>query len=302
MPYLELSVKVNSPAVDVASDFLISELGFSGVVTEDIFINRENTTGVIKAYANDGDISFSINEIRQKLLEKRAFLKDLDLSDEDLGDWSCSFSYFADESWAEKWKDYWDVQKIGERIVICPSWLEYTPVGDEIKIQLDPGSAFGTGTHPTTRLCIKELEKYVKPDSTVIDVGCGSGILSIAAKKLGAKEVFGVDTDPDSVRISKENAEINLTECIFAEGTASDITCDYNIVVANILAHIIVEIMADLKRITKPNGVMIFSGIIEEKAQDVLNAMQKNCIEVISQTIEEGNGENWVCITGKNNA
>lgn len=301
MSYLELSLKINNPAIDVASDFLISELGFSGVVTEDVFINRKNTIGVIKAYVENTDLIFSIDEMQQKLSEKRALLKDLGLSDEDLGDWSCSFSYFADESWAEKWKDYWDVQKIGERTVICPSWLEYTPIGDEIKIQIDPGSAFGTGTHPTTRLCIRDLEKYVKPDSTVVDVGCGSGILSISAKKLGAKEVFGVDTDPDSVRVSEENAKINLTECLFAKGSASDVTCSYDIVVANILAHVIVDIMADLKRIANPSGVIILSGIIEEKAQDVLNAMQENGIEFISQIIEEGNGENWVCITGKNN-
>lgn len=299
MSYIELIVKVNNPAVDTASDFLISELGFSGIVTEDVFINRENVKGIIKAYAQSDEIFFSIDEIKQKLAEKRASLKDLGLTDEELGDWSCSVSYIVDESWAEKWKEYWDVQKIGERVVICPSWLEYTPVDDEIKIQIDPGSAFGTGTHPTTRLCIRELEKYVKSDSTVADVGCGSGILAIAAKKLGAKEVFGIDNDPDSVRVSRENAEINSVECFFAEGTASDIQETYDIVVANILAHVIIDIMCDLNRVTKPSGIMILSGIIEEKAQDVLNAMQENGIELVSQEIEEGNGENWVCITGR---
>ncbi len=301
MSYIELILKVNNQAVDVASDFLISELGFSGVITEDVFINRENAKGIIKAYAQSNEIFFSMEEINQKLSEKRTLLKNLGLTDEDLGEWSCSVSYEADESWSEKWKDYWDVQKIGERIVICPSWIEYTATGNELKIELDPGSAFGTGTHPTTRLCIKELERYVTSDSTVADIGCGSGILAIASKKLGAKEVFGVDNDPDSVRVSKENAVINSVECDFEEGTVCLVQKSYNIVVANILAHVIVDIMPDLKRITKPGGIIILSGIIEEKTQDVLDAMQENCIKLVSTNIEEGNGENWICLTGQNN-
>ena len=301
MPYLELIVKVNLPAVEIASDFLISEIGFSAVITEEEYVHLENTFGVIKAYCQEGEIDFSAKEIQQKLFEKRAFLMECGFSENDLGDWRCSFTLVEDESWADNWKKYWDVQKIGQKTVICPSWIEYTPKLDEIKIELDPGSAFGTGTHPTTRLCIRELEKYVTLDSAVADVGCGSGILSIGAKLLGAKEVDGVDIDPDSVRVSIENAQINNTECKFWQGTAVDIKSQYDIVVANILAHVIVEIMPDLKKIAKTQAVLIFSGIIEEKAQDVLDAMKKHGLSLVSQEIELGNGENWVCIVGKNN-
>lgn len=300
MSYFELCIKVNSPVVEIVSDFLISEIGFSGVLTEDVFITREeNLTDAIKACATKEEIPFTEEEIRQKIAEKRVSLKNSSFSDEDLGDWECSFNYFADEDWAEKWKEYWDVQKIGKEVVICPSWLEYEPSEGEIKISLDPGSAFGTGTHPTTRLCVRELEKYVKPDFTVADIGCGSGILSIAAKKLGASEVFGVDTDSDSVRVSIENAEINSAECIFEKGSADSVQKSYDVVVANILAHIIIDIMGELKRIAKPSGILIFSGIIEEKTQSVIDAMQKNGIELVSQTIEEGNGESWMCIVGR---
>lgn len=302
MSYFELIVKVNSPAVEIASDFLISEIGFSGVVTEEEYVHLENTFGIIKAYAEEGEIELDEKDIQQKLFEKRDSLLECGFSKEDLGDWICLFSLIEDESWSDNWKKYWDVQKIGQKTVICPSWIEYTPKSDEIKIELDPGSAFGTGTHPTTRLCIRELEKYVSSDTKVVDVGCGSGILSIAAKMLGAEAVDGVDVDPDSVRVSIENAQINKTECKFWQGTAIDVKAQYDVVVANILAHVIVEIMFDLKNISKNNAILIFSGIIEEKANDVLDAMEKHGIALISQEIEPGNGENWVCIVGKNNA
>jgi ribosomal protein L11 methyltransferase len=300
MPYLELVVKVNEPAVEIASDFLISELGFSGVVTEDVFLNRENSFGVIKAYAQDGEVTFDEQQIKQKLLDQRNILLERGLSDAELGYWSCFLSRIEDESWAENWKKYWNVQKIGTKTVICPSWLEYEPARDEIKIELDPGCAFGTGTHPTTRLCIRELEKYVTEDSTVADIGCGSGILAIAAKKLGAKEVVGVDTDSDSVRVSDENAVINNAVCKFWQGTACDVKDSYDIVVANILAHVIIEIMPDLKAVTKADGLLILSGIIEEKADDVISAMEQNAIKLVSKEIEPGNGENWICLVGKN--
>jgi len=302
MAYFELIVKVNSPSVEIASDFLISEIGFSAVITEEEYVHLENTFGVIKAYSQEGEIEFSEKELQQKLFEKRDSLLECGFSKEDLGDWICLFTLLEDESWADNWKKYWDVQKIGQKTVICPSWMEYTPKPDEIKIELDPGSAFGTGTHPTTRLCIRELEKYVDSNTTVVDVGCGSGILSIAAKMLGAKEVDGVDIDPDSVRVSNENAQINNTECNFWQGTAVDVKAQYDVVVANILAHVIVEIMPDLKNIAKDDAILIFSGIIEEKAQDVLDATKKHGLSVVSQEIELGNGENWVCIVAKNNA
>lgn len=342
MSYLELIVKVNLPAVEIASDFLISEIGFSAVITEEEYVHLENTFGIIKAYCEEGDlcisgenpisplcngrpdegeqmhsnvelagfcdtgrdgkIEFNAAEIQQKLFEKRDSLLECGFSNEDLGDWICVFTLVEDESWADNWKKYWDVQKIGEKTVICPSWIEYAPNSDEIKIELDPGSAFGTGTHPTTRLCIRELEKYVNLDSTVADIGCGSGILAIAAKKLGASRVDGVDIDLDSIRVSNENAQINSVECNFWQGTACDVKEHYDVVVANILAHVIVEIMPDLKKIAKNGGILIFSGIIEEKAQDVLNSMKKHDIDFVSQEIELGNGENWVCIVGKNNA
>lgn len=301
MAYLELIVKVNMPSVEIASDFLMSEIGFSGVVTEEDYVHLQNTFGIIKAYAEEGEIKFGEKEIQQKLLKKRESLLECGFSQEDLGDWICLYSLIKDESWADNWKKYWDVQKIGQKTVICPSWIEYTPKSDEIKIELDPGSAFGTGTHPTTRLCIRELEKYVSSEITVADIGCGSGILAIAAKLLGAKEVIGVDTDADSVRVSDENAQINSVECKFWQGTAVDVNAQYDVVVANILAHVIVDIMPDLKNIAKDGAILIFSGIIEEKAQDVLDAAKKHGLSIVSQEIEPGNGENWVCIVAKNN-
>lgn len=298
MAYFELVIAINEPVVEIMSDFLL-ECGFTGVITENNFINRENDFGVIKAYASKNDLKMTKNELKTLIFDKKKALFECGFSENHTGSFEFSLNLIEDESWAENWKKYWDVQKIGNRTVICPSWLEYEPKDGEFKITLDPGCAFGTGTHPTTRLCVRALEEYVFEDCTLADIGCGSGILAIEGKLLGAGDVIGVDIDEDSIVVSNENAHINNVVCDFSVGTIKDVQHSYDVVVANILANVIVDIMPDLKRITKPDGVVILSGIIEEKAQDVKNAMEKSGIVLVSETIEAGNGENWVCLVGK---
>lgn len=301
MAYYELILSVNEPVVEIMADFL-SECGFSGVITEDNFINRKNDFGIIKAYASQNDIKLTKNELKNLIFDKKKTLFDCGFSEDEIGSFEMSFNFIEDESWAENWKKYWDVQKIGHRTVVCPSWLDYEPQKEEFKITLDPGCAFGTGTHPTTRLCVRALEEFVEKDCTLADIGCGSGILAIEGKLLGAKTVVGVDIDPDSIIVSKENAEINNVDCKFFVGTINDVKDSYDVVVANILAHVIIDIMPELKRVTSHRGVMILCGIIEEKSLDVKNAMKTCGIEILSETIEAGNGENWVCLVGKINA
>jgi len=210
-----------------------------------------------------------------------------------LKEWKVYTRKVRDEEWANSWKKHWKPLKIGRKIVICPSWEKYTPAEDETVITLDPGSAFGTGTHPTTRLCIKAIEEAVPKYSgeiSVADVGTGSGILAICAVKLGAKTATGVDVDAASIPVAQENAIKNGIEknCTFYIGTAPDVKGNYDIVVSNILAEIVIETLPILKSITKPQGTLILSGIIDSKVSDVETALKKADIKTAQIIIEDG--------------
>lgn len=173
-----------------------------------------------------------------------------------------------DEDFAETWKKYYKPIKIGNRILIKPSWEEYTLDENDILIELDPGMAFGTGTHETTAMCTEALEKYVKPEDIVYDIGCGSGILSIVAAKLGAKKVVGVDLDELCVKVSNENIVLNHVKQIveIKKGNLLDVVeGKANIIVSNIIAEIIASMTKDLKHYLVDNGIFITSGIIIEK-------------------------------------
>lgn len=310
MSYTQVSIEINPLCEELISEFLISELGFGGVVLEEkiyektdcsddlpnaneALFDKKGSSHVIKAYT---ELNINENEVQQKLFAKKQNLIDCEISLENLGSWSASFVQSADESWATNWMQYWDVQKIGEKTIICPSWLEHKPRAGEIVLDLDPGAAFGTGTHQTTRLCIKELEKMVQSDCTIADIGCGSGILSIAAKKYGAGEIVGVDVDETSIDVAKDNASKNAVSCDFFQGSAKDVKGQYDIVVANILAHIIIEIMPDLAPLMKSEGKMLLSGIIEEKKEAMFEALTKQNLEVIQATQED----EWVCLLVQN--
>ena len=205
-----------------------------------------------------------------------------------------------DEDWQDNWKEYFKPEKITDRIVIKPSWESYKKQSeDEIIIEIDPGAAFGTGKHPTTTMCIKALEKYVEPGkSSVLDVGCGSGILSVAAALLGAGDVLGVDIDPVAVTVAGENAEINgLSDKIkIAEG---DLTkgIDYqaDIVVANLMADLVIMLSKDVRRHLKKGGYYISSGILEEKKDIVAKAIKKCGFEIVEILCEN----EWVAIVAR---
>ena len=199
-----------------------------------------------------------------------------------------------EQDWANAWKQHYTIQRIGERTVIVPSWLEYAPQPNDIILKLDPGMAFGTGLHPTTQLCLVFLEQYVQSGMTALDLGCGSGILAIAAALLGAKTVLALDTDPIAVDATSANAAINgVTATVqAAEGSLGagasfghwlgasavpdqaaaisvnpDATCD--LIVANIIAKVLVAVTADMLAALKPGGILISSGIIAEREDEV---------------------------------
>jgi ribosomal protein L11 methyltransferase len=197
-----------------------------------------------------------------------------------------------EEDWANAWKDYYHVTHIGERLVIRPSWREYTPKEGEVVLELDPGMAFGTGLHPTTRLCLEQVEQRTQPGMRVIDVGTGSGILALAAAKLGAASVYCIDNSSVAVESATANAAINglsdkieVVLGILDEAEAEGMAGQYDMVLVNILAHIIGGMAPQLARVTVPGGLVIASGIIEAKRADAEGPLVAAGLELVDQAM-----------------
>ena len=200
-----------------------------------------------------------------------------------------------EEDWANNWKQYYHTQRIGKRIVVTPSWEEYTPSGDDVQMRLDPGMAFGTGTHDTTRLCLELLEEVVTPETRILDVGTGSGILSVGGVLLGAPSALGVDIDPVAVKVANENAEINEVsdKTEFVCGDLTDkVHGKFEIVTANIVADVIIRLLSTVKNYLLKGGVLIVSGIIDTRADEVENA----CHEAGFVTEKRLDHGGWVAI------
>lgn len=192
-----------------------------------------------------------------------------------------------DSDWENSWKDYFDILNIGEKFVIVPTWREYKNEENKYVINIDPGMAFGTGGHETTSLCIKNLEKYVKPHDNIIDVGCGSGILSIAASYLTDGEIKAVDLDKLAVDVSRENFALNNLENRITVEEASLLTKEtkkYNVIVANILAHIIELMLDDAYKLLEDGGYYITSGIIKDKKDELLEKMLERGFKLVEET------------------
>lgn len=200
------------------------------------------------------------------------------------------------DDWQDKWKAFFKPQAIGERLFVRPVWIDDYDSGSRAVLNIEPGAAFGTGTHETTRLCLETLDKIIRKDDTVLDIGCGSGILAIASMLLGAKEGFGVDIDPLAVKTAKENGLMNNLkepELTFVCGDLADkVTKKYDVVVANIVADIIILFSTQVRAFMKSGAKFIASGIIDTRADEVCLALQ-NAGLVLKERIED-NG--WVCL------
>ena len=308
MKWCEISIQTSHEAVELIAE-IFRDLGASGVVIEDpelvndyitsgkwdytdIPIAKETEVVVEKAYLPvNGELEGRIQTLQQeiKALESRgvntapAVLTTAELQDED---------------WSDTWKQYFHTEKPGERVVIKPTWEEYAPQGDEVVIELDPGAAFGTGTHATTSMCIRQLEKLVKPGMTVFDVGTGSGILSIISAKLGAKNIQAVDYDDSVLKIVEENLEQNNVQDIISVAQSDlmqNVHGKAELVIANIIADIIIRLFDQLDEHLEQGGTLLTSGIIEDRIEDVLAAAEAHGYGVVERMESKG----WACITFK---
>lgn len=307
MNWNEISVSTTTLAVELISNIFI-ESGSKGVMIEDpsdfhlqgqdplawdymeeeVFDFGHEDVRVIGYFSSEEDLDEKLSEIKKRL----EYVKSLDL---DTGSLEVFKKVVKQENWENEWKKYFNVQKVSNSIVIKPSWEEYTAKEGEKIIDIDPGMAFGTGTHETTRMCINAIEKYMKQGDSLIDIGCGSGILSIAAAHLGAQRVIAVDLDKLAVKVSKENVELNgfsdtvdvrygdLTEVIDEKA---------DVIVANIIADIIAKLSENIADFMKKDGYFISSGIINDKKDFVISKLIDNNFEIV----EERNDGEWNCI------
>ena len=236
----------------------------------------------------------------EELMQVRQILARLKAQDPDgkYGRLELEMKDVDEEDWSNAWKKYYHPVQVGEHLVVCPSWEAYDRQPDDVVLTLNPGMAFGTGTHDTTRLCMELLEKYITPQDTVLDVGCGSGILAITAALLGANKIIGCDIDEVAVKVAGENAALNGVQdrIAFHQGDlTSQVEGSFQIICANIVADVIIRLSEDVGRYLAKDGIYITSGIIDTREQDVLNALEQNGFQVIERRTSGG----WVALACK---
>lgn len=310
MKWNQLSVITSSEAVEAVSSILM-EAGANGVAIEDsmdlvnfesdpfgeildkeTFSHRKEGAEVIAYFPETLFLPEIIPSIQLKVEELATFGLDI-------GKHSITASEVEESDWATAWKKYYHPVNISRYLTIVPEWQDYTPNNpDEHIIYLDPGMAFGTGTHPTTRLTLQALEVTLRGGETVLDVGTGSGVLSIASKFLGAKDVYAYDLDEVAVNSAKENMALNpIAEGVHvsANDLLNGVDKKADVIVANILADIIVLMLKDAHRCLKDDGTLIISGIIEDKVPMILEALEKESF-VVDQLFKQ---KDWYAIIVK---
>lgn len=309
MHYFEMSVKTSVEAIDAVTNLLYHH-GATGVMIlnpNDVdFNNKEEGKwdyydpqnlsldfdgALLTGYFEDCDMTV----LKGDFLESLFALKDFEI---EIGLGEVDFKEIFPSEWENEWKKYFKPFRLGNRIVVKPSWETFDVQPDDLVIEIDPGNSFGSGTHETTSMCIEMLEKYMKSTDAVIDVGCGSGILSIAAGLLGSKKIVAVDIDALAVETAKENVARNGLSDVtdVRQGDLLQVITEQSeVVVANIIADVIVILADDIDKVLKPNGIFISSGIINTKAAWVLESLEKRDFEII-ESIQKGE---WVVIVSR---
>lgn len=313
----KFTIKTKAEAEDLISSTLM-ELGIEGIEIEDhvplteqdkkqMFVDilpevdSDDPTAFISFYIDadeEIDLDKLLEDVKRELDELRTFT--------DIGECTITQSQTEDKDWINNWKQYFKQFTVDD-ILIKPSWEEVKQEDREkLMIQIDPGTAFGTGMHETTQLCIKQLKKYITSDTELLDVGSGSGILSIVSVKLGAKSAFGLDIDPNAISAAKENAEVNNVGIEQFDIISGNLLEDeelqvkvgyekYDIVVANILAGVLVPLSPIAYKHLKKGGYYITSGIIDTKESEVVEAVKKSGFDLVEVTCQ---GE-WVSVTAR---
>lgn len=247
---------------------------------EESLLERDRTKGIIHVYVNPHENPLEAVSFFKERLDAQKIEHEIKIAD-------CKT-----EDWVNNWKQYFHPMPIGEKLLIRPTWEDEYDAGGRKVLHIEPGLAFGTGSHPTTKLCLETLEKYIDNNSTVLDIGCGSGILSIASLLLGAKNAFGVDIDKLAVKTALANAEENgFKPPVFdaVNGNLSDkVTGKFNVVVANIVADIIMEFNKEVGNFLEDDGVYITGGIIDCRKDEVVYSFEQNGFEIVENFEEKG--------------
>ncbi|ARD49548.1 ribosomal protein L11 methyltransferase [Sporosarcina sp. P37] len=310
MKWSEVSVHTTHEATEAVANIL-HEAGASGVVIEDSEEpGKERVDQYGEMYALDKNDFPNEGVIIKAYLPVNSFInetvQELELEIEGLRQFSLNPGRFTigitevdEEDWANSWKQYFHPVKISKRFTIVPTWEEYTPVeSDELIIELDPGMAFGTGTHPTTVLCLQALEKYLEPGQTIVDVGTGSGVLAIGAALLGAKHITALDLDEVAVRAAQENVTYNHADdriTVLKGNLLDSIEETPDLIIANILADVIMSFSHDAYELVKPGGLFIASGIIGAKRDEVRNDFIEKGFDIVETVLME----DWVAIIAR---
>lgn len=306
MIWIEAKVRYEAENREIAKDIISSvfyDIGVQGVALEepmgrnklDYYADEKNMyfdSYAVKGYFPknnyiDSKLNFFEENINKKCEENEIII-------------SISYSEFDEKEWEEGWKKYFNPEKITERIVVKPTWKEYEPKDGEVIIEIDPGMAFGTGTHPTTYLCMNMIEKYLKSGDTLLDIGTGSGILMLAGAKLGASKITGTDIDDVAVEVADTNMKLNnISADIYSvkRGNLAETVQNekYDVVVSNILAEVILILLEDISKHIKEGGYFISSGIIKDKKESVIRKME----EIGFSIVETREKEEWVSIVGR---
>ena len=318
MKWTKFTLETTTEAVDLISDML-NELGIVGIEVSDniplseddkkrLFIDilpelkEDDGTALVSFYLDtEEDTQLLLSQVKEGLKELSEYVS--------VGSGNITVTVTEDKDWINNWKEFFKPFRVDDTIVIKPTWEELTECNDDdLIIEIDPGTSFGTGSHETTKLCIIGMKQHIKPNSVVLDAGSGSGILSIIAKKLGAKEVLGIDIDPIATDSATQNAIVN--ELAIVAGDLSFITGNimeddgirkhigketYDLVVANILADVIIPLSDVIGEAMKPGGIFISSGIINMKENAVREALERNRFKIL----EVNRMGDWVSFVAK---
>ena len=310
MKWLELHIDTNYAGLE-GVETMLSTLGIDGVVIDDEtefqdflennheywdYVDEELTQKMqgrsrLTFYLEVGEEGFA------KMGEVRIALEELKKEHDDWGTLLMTMDTMEDADWENNWKHYYKPMEIGERLLVIPQW-ETAEVGDRVPLILEPGLTFGTGSHATTRLCLMALEKHVKPGMRVVDLGCGSGILSIAALKLGASEARAIDIDDKCINVAYENAAMNgigkenytvLAGNILTDQSAVEqLGGGYDIVVANIVSDIIIALASQVRYYMKEDALFLCSGIIDTRAEEVAGKLREAGLEILEERSADG--------------